>query len=395
MRVAVPLLQRYIFGELLRIFAFVLLCLTVLLVFVGVFQQASESGLGPVQLLEILPFIVPSMLPFMIPAALLLTVSLVYGRMAGDQEVTAAKAAGVSVVTLLWPSFVLGAALSACCLVLTDQAIPWALTNIQRTIVAAMEDIILDRLRSEGQFADKQHGLHVAVVDVQGRRLIEPVFTVLHGERTQTLCADEATIHLDVEKQEVQIQLKKGMMELDGHGKVFVDHSQPRSLSWRSGSDRLEPRHMPIRMLTRKLHDVRAERSRAQDLVLIEAAFSLTRGDFQALTDTKSKHRIAAKEAEKLTNRMTTEIHTRYALACSCLFFVIVGSPLAVMKAQSRFLTSFIYCFVPIVIGYYPLVIGMMSQAKKGYVNPVWGMWVGNAVLAVIGWWLLRRVARH
>jgi len=65
------------------------------------------------------------------------------------------------------------------------------------------------------------------------------------------------------------------------------------------------------------------------------------------------------------------------------------------MKAQSRFLTSFLYCFVPIVIGYYPLVLGMMAQAKKGHVNPAWGMWVGNLALACVGWWLLRRVAKH
>lgn len=395
MRVAVPLLQRYIFGELLRVFAFVLLCLTVLLVFVGVFQQANERGLGPVQLLEILPFIVPSMLPFTIPAALLLTVSLVYGRMAGDLEVTAAKAAGVSVATMLWPSFVLGAALSACCLVLSDQAIPWAMSRIQQTVVAAMEDIVLDRLRTERQFNDRQHGLHVVVADVQGRRLIRPVFRVLHGDRTQTLVADEATIHLDVDKQEVQIQLKNGLVELDGQGKVFIDHSEPRAISWRSGGDGLKPRQFPIRQLNHELQTARAERTRVHDQMLIEAAFALTRGDFDSLKDPKSKYRLAVKESDKQTFRISTEIHSRYALACSCLFFVLVGSPLAVLKAQSRFLTSFLYCFVPIVVGYYPLILGMMAQAKKGHVNPVWGMWVGNAALAIVGWWLLRRVARH
>lgn len=395
MRPAVPLLQRYIFGELLRVFTFVLLCLTVLLVFIGVFQQANESGLGAMQILEILPYIVPSMLPFTIPAALLLTVSLVYGRMAGDLEVTAAKAAGVSVATMLWPSFVLAALLSACCLVLSDQAIPWALSKIQQTVVAAMEDIFLEQLRTGRQFSDKQHGLHVVVASVEGRRLIRPVFTVLHDQRTQTLCADEATIHLDVEKQELQLQLKNGMMDLDGQGRIFVDHEQPRSISWRSGDESLKPRNLPISQLSRELQSARLERTRVHDRMLIETAFALTRGDFANLTDPKSKHHLAVKETEKLTYRVATEIHSRYALACSCLFFVLVGSPLAIMKAQSRFLTSFLYCFVPIVIGYYPLVLGMMAQAKKGHVNPAWGMWVGNAALLCVGWWLLRRVARH
>jgi len=79
------LLQRYILSNMLKVFFFILSVLTVLLVFVGVFREVSESGLGPLQAVQILPYIVPSMLPFTIPATLLLTVCVVYGRMAGDQ----------------------------------------------------------------------------------------------------------------------------------------------------------------------------------------------------------------------------------------------------------------------------------------------------------------------
>ena len=43
----------YILFELIRTFAFLLTVLTVLLVFVGVFREASESGLGPMQIVQI------------------------------------------------------------------------------------------------------------------------------------------------------------------------------------------------------------------------------------------------------------------------------------------------------------------------------------------------------
>ena len=62
------LLQRYILFELLKVFVFLLSILTVLLVFVGVFREVASSGLGPVQILQILPFVVPSLMPFTIPA---------------------------------------------------------------------------------------------------------------------------------------------------------------------------------------------------------------------------------------------------------------------------------------------------------------------------------------
>jgi len=49
------LLQRYIMSELLRVFVMVLIGISVLLVFVGVFQQAAENGLGPMEVIQILP----------------------------------------------------------------------------------------------------------------------------------------------------------------------------------------------------------------------------------------------------------------------------------------------------------------------------------------------------
>ena len=85
------LLQRYILGELVRVFSLLVIVLTVMLVFVGLFREATDRGLGPVQIMQIMPFVVPSMLPFTIPATLLLAVCVVYGRISGDLEVTAAN----------------------------------------------------------------------------------------------------------------------------------------------------------------------------------------------------------------------------------------------------------------------------------------------------------------
>ncbi len=395
MRHPIPLLQRYILAEILRVFTFVLLCLTVLLVFVGVFQQASQSGLGTEQLLHILPYIIPSLLPFTIPAALLLTVSLVYGRMAGDLEITAAKAAGINVLSLLWPSFFLGAALSVCCLVLTDQAIPWAMRNIQRTVVTAMEDIILERLRNERQFGDRQLGLHVSVAGVDGRRLIRPVFRYLRGDgRTATMWADEATIELDLDQQQALVHVDHGWIELPDKNKLTI-RDETQAIRWQPVDNSLKPRHLPIREIAREAERAAADREFERDRAVIEAAFALTQGRFEQLTDPKKSGRRQLRQTEARLFQFATEIHSRYALACSCLFFVLVGSPLSVLKAQSKFLTSFLYCFVPIVAGYYPLVLGLMAQSKRGHLDPAWSMWVGNAVLAVVGWMLLRRVVRH
>jgi lipopolysaccharide export system permease protein len=391
----VPLLQRYVFLEVLRVFLFVLSCLTVLLIFVGVFQQASERGLGPLQLLQILPYVVPSLLPFAIPAALLLTVSLVYGRLAGDQEITAAKSAGINVLTLLWPSFFLGGVLSVLSLVLSDQAIPWATRNIERTIVTAMEDIILDRLRTERQFSDRFRGIYVSVAGVDGRRLVRPMFRYMtRGRQPATLVAQEATIDLDLASQQVLIHLKNGVLDLPNNGRAYLNGERTEEIEWRAIDTQVKPLQLPIVQIQRELVRTVARRRDGQDRAAVEAAMAITLGDFERLLAPSAAERRADKLLQSDFHKLRTEVHSRYALACSCFFFVLVGSPLAVLKAKARFLTSFLYCFVPITVGYYPLVLGLVSQCKRGHIDPLWAMWVGNAVLALVAWALLRRVIR-
>lgn len=392
----IPLLQRYIFGEILRVFLFVVSCLTVLLIFVGVVREATERGLGPTQILEVLPYLVPSMLPFTIPAALLLTICVVYGRIAGDQEVTAAKAAGISVLSLLWPSFFLGALLSVLSLLLTDQVIPWAMVNIERKVVTAMEDVFLDRLRTEHQYRDPKQGLDVTVQRVEGRRLIRPILRYRKAKgQTGTIQAEEAEIELDLSNRRAMLHLLNAYIDVPPNDRISIAgmHSQP--IEWTDETKGPKPRNRCVQDLFDDLAAFSDEQQALEDLQAVELAMALTTGDFVTLNSGMKRTLRGLHRAEEDYDRANTEIHSRFSLACSCFFFALLGGPFAILKAKAQFLTSFLYCFVPIVTGYYPLVLSLMVQAKKGYLDPRWSMWVGNAVLAMAAWLVLRRVARN
>lgn len=400
MRPVVPLLQRYIFGELLKVFVLVLTVLTVLLVFVGVFQQATERGLGPLQLLQVLPYIVPSMLPFTIPATLLLTVSVVYGRISGDQEIVAAKAAGINIVSLMMPAFFLGAILSVGSLLLTDQVIPWAMGNIQRTIIAAVEEIFLERLRTEHQLVYKPKGIDITVNDVIDRRLIHPVFRIQRGDGFTVVEAEEAYVEFDLARQEAILKYRDG--------RVDVPTSRPGELTTLTivgeGSiplpldmddEQAKPRHLSIQQIEAELDDVASTRQSFEERRELEAAFALTLGRFDELASPAFATSRDIILGDRRTDGLRTEYHSRFAMACSCLFFVLVGTPFAVLGAKSQFLTSFLFCFGPIVGVYYPLVLGLMTQARRGHLDPSWAMWVGNALMLLASIYLFRRTMRH
>ena len=66
---------------------------------------------------------------------------------------------------------------------------------------------------------------------------------------------------------------------------------------------------------------------------------------------------------------------------------------MAIRRRQGEFWGSFFACFLPILLVYYPMLVGCVDQAKDGAFPPQ-AVWLGNGVLALWGVWLLRRVVR-
>lgn len=390
------LLERYIFAELLRVFAGVLCVTTCLLVFVGIFGQVKEHGLGPWQIVQILPFVVPSLLPYTVPATLLLTVCVVYGRLAGDQEVIAAKAAGIPVFALLWPSYFLGALLSVAALVLMDQVIPWSYGNIERIVTLAMEDIFLDQLRTQNQVSLKNPAITITVTEVRDRTLIWPLFRYSpNGRNAVTMQAREARIDFDLERQQVILRMQHGHVDVPGQTRIYFEaEDKPFPLPLKH--HRLRARNLRIRDIQETLEKSAQELAEVQEREALTAAWILATGQFEQFTGPEFRaHALARQTTIDQYRRLRTELHNRFATSCSCLFFVLLGSPVALVMAKKQFLTSFLFCFVPILVVYYPITMMTQNLSKTGQLDPRWAVWVANALMAVVAWYFLRRVNQH
>ena len=163
---------------------------------------------------------------------------------------------------------------------------------------------------------------------------------------------------------------------------------------WDGDARKPKARYLAVTQIDEEMATVAQETARTQDRQTIESLFALTLGDFDALAAPSSTSK-SLKERTGWYHKLHTEKHSRYALACSCFFFALLGGPFAVWQGKNQFLTSFLFCFGPIVAVYYPLVLGMMTQAKKGNIDPLIGMWLGNLVLGVVAVWVLRRVVKY
>lgn len=390
------LLQRTIFGEVLRVFTLVLAGITVVLMFVVVFKYAGEMGMGPLQIIGILPYAVPSLLPFTIPATLLMTVCVVYGRVSGDLEMTAAKAAGINPISLLTPTILFGVFLSGVAFFLTDQVIPWAFRQITVVAVEAAEDIFLSQLRSDGKFHHPQTGFDIIVQRVEGKRLILPIFRMAGKDgRDSVLQAREATFHFDVPNRQMYVDIDAGHGEMSDGTSFDMLCPNRIDLPWFNSFKKPNAREISIAAIDEEL----AERAETQVIEATKhdllAAMSMTTGQFQQLASDAQSAAVVEVGGERRANKLRTERASRFALSCSCLFFALLGSPFALLRGQTQFLTSFLYCFLPIVGAYYPLMLGIMSQSKSGEMDPTYMVWIGNVGLFLLGCYTIRKLCRN
>lgn len=390
------LLERYVLGELLRVFGILVTIATSLLVFVGVFGQAKEHDLGYWQIFQILPYVLPMLLPYTIPATLLLSACVVYGRMAGDNEIIASRAAGISVMVLMWPSFFLAGVLSLLSLIVSDQVIPWSSSNIERVITLAMEDIFIDRLRTQFQINVRESGISITVTGVRDRTLIEPVirYTPRGGNgKSITVQASEARLTFDLPKQVAWLELRGAQSNLAGEQQtLYLERDRyPFPLPKRNRA--LRGSNMSVRELQEEMARADEDRRKAQKAQAVEAAFALATGNIERLSEpefARYENRIVAGKDSKL--RLNSDLHNRFAMAVSCLFFVLLGSPFAIVMARKQLLTSFLFCFLPILTVYYPITMMTQNLSKIGTLDPSWAVWSANGVMGLAAAYFMRRV---
>jgi lipopolysaccharide export system permease protein len=78
------------------------------------------------------------------------------------------------------------------------------------------------------------------------------------------------------------------------------------------------------------------------------------------------------------------EIHKKYSIAIASLVFVIVGAPLA-LRFGGGGIGMVIATSLVIFSVYYVGLIGGESLAGRGYVTPIFAMWVVNVLMTAVG----------
>lgn len=390
-------LTRYAITEFLKAFLLTLGAMTLFMIVVIVAREAMSNGLGLSPLLRLIPYVLPEALLFAVPATTLLAVCAVFGRLSADNELLAIKSAGISPAVLIAPTLIMTFLISLCAVWLNDVAVSWGEPGWRRVIIESADQIAYRMLRARKSYSHDRFSIHVA--GVEGRNLVRPtlVFAGRGGAPETVLTAREAELVRNPETNALSIRLTDGKVErgdiefvFDGQDESVVpllDESDHRQRSTR-------PSHLPFRVIPQEIKTQRGVVTEHRQALATLAAYQMLTGRLDDLLapSWRNHQYLMTRDQQRLKNLQAVPWR-RWANGFSCLFFAMVGVPLAMRMRNSNLFTTFAACFFPILLVYYPLLIYGTERAKLG-VLPPYATWLGNSVCCVVGVILLRRELR-
>lgn len=390
-------ITRYVLSEFLKVFVVMLIGMSSLMIIGVVLVEAVQQGLAPLSVLRLLPYAVPLALLFAIPVTTLFTVCSIYGRMSSANEITAVKATGVSPMTMVWPTLLLSIFLSLLVVWLNDVAVSWGRLGFKRVLLESVEQIAYSMLRTQRAYSSPRFSINVRGVD--GKRLLNPTVTLrLEDGLPSTIVAEEAELRCDPVAETLTIVLRDSEANA---GRFHVNHPGefvqviPLSQATRRGSESGRPADTELGRIPGEIRSQLARLEQLERDCAGEAAVQMLTGDLDGLMGAEWDSRYGEiQQGKSRLYRLKTEPWRRSANGFSCFFFALVGTPLAVRLRTADVWTSFGICFLPILVIYYPLMMYGVDLAKSGQLPP-YCVWMGNGVMSIAGYVLIRKMLRY
>jgi lipopolysaccharide export system permease protein len=311
------------------------------LVFVG--QQLVASDLSYLSVAKLMPYLFLMGLQYSVPPTILFSVCCVYGRISADNEIIALKSGGISPMCIFRPAIVLGFLLSVPSVWINDMAVSWAKPTIERVILRSLEEIIYKGLSSKKAY-NSEKGFAIHVQDVKDRWLIKPNIWMQSDNQLTTIIAERAKISIDPEKDKMIIELVDSLVVLlDGSGQKEIrtpgsePFEMPLNLANKNGASSVRPAHYSIGQIPAELARQNGLNDRRREKLATRQAIALASGRYVSLNDDAA--RLIAAEMSNTDNRLArlkTEPMRRWSQGFSCLAFVWIGVPMAVLIRSAR-----------------------------------------------------------
>lgn len=358
-------LNRYISKEIIGPFFLSLFVFTFVLLLDQIMKLVElvvSKGVGLIDIGMLFIYILPSFLTLTIPMSFLLAVLLAFGRLSSDSEITAIKASGVSLYTMMIPVSVLSLLAYGMTFYLTLYALPWGNQSFRVKVF----EIVMGRASAgikERIFNDDFDGIVLYADRLKdGGERMEGV--MIYDQRSKdgyAILAKEGGIVSDPKTMTVSIRLKNG--EIHNAGEGFSYHKVAFST-------------YDLRI------NLKGSASKGQ----------VSKGE-REMTITELREKIKETKGRGGDYRpYEIEVHKKFSIPFACIIFGLIGAPLGIQSRRSGRALGFSLS-LGIFLVYYVALTGGESLGEKGVVAPFLAMWGANIVFLALGLYLIVKTA--
>jgi len=385
----VNLLDRHIFRSILTtamaavaLFAFVLAAGNVIRDLLGplLSGQLPILSFGRLVLL-LIPFVVS----YALPLGMLTGVLLTLGRLSSDSEVTAMRAAGLSLPRIARPALLLSLLGVLVALRVNFESMPWARVQYHRELAVAIRANPLSYLRPK-TFIREFPGYVVYVGSMDsgskdGSNVRDFWLWQLDNERrvVRFVRAESGRVEYDEASNDFIVTLSNARVDEHDH-KALDDFTQPLRVNTFGQVD-------PVRLSLSKYFGSENVHQKLQ---------WMTYGELLAERDRVASEVVpAGGERQHARNLMKVSltIQDKINMALAVFSFAFVGVPLGI-KVSRRETSANLGVAVLLALAYYFLivVVGWLDQHPE--YRPDLLLWAPNVIFIAIGAWLLTRLDR-
>jgi len=365
----VKILRRYALRELLTPFLLSLLFFTFVFLVGNLVKLADlliNKGVSLFDILKILILLIPKLLSFTLPTSVLTAVLLVFGGFAQNNEITAMKASGVSLFSVMLPVLLVSLLLSFLSLFLNDQV----QSRAQFAYRQAVKDLLLKRPMAyleAGKFIKDFQDYIILTQRIEGNRLYE--ITIYQpqekGKATRTIIAERGEIIASPNDKILTLRLYNGTSDEPNPDEPNVFYK----LNFKTFE--LPPIHLGK-------EDPRKIEKKVKDMSLDEILYNL-----RLNPNLKKDHSLA--------REFQAELHKKISFSFAPFVFTLVGLPLAVITRRGEAVISFSLA-IGIVAVYYVFFVWSRTMSVEGFLPPFLALWLPNIFMTGCGIYLIKRI---
>lgn len=363
----IPLIDRWLLGELIPPLFFAISAFTVVSLSLGVMfdlvRKIVENGL-PLQIaLQVLILKLPSFLVISFPMAILMATLLAYSRLSANSEIKALRSIGISIKRIVISALILGVFMTGLTFVFNDLVVPNANQKAQLTLVRGLgasmhshyaKDIIYFRnvpgiaqLFYAKEFKNREM-VGVSVLDFSRR------------DYTQMVSAKKASWN-----------------DINAYWEFNDGTILTLAPDGSSTSVKFENYIYPLDIGPKKIAELPRD---ANNMTLSQA--HKAREIYEKSGNIKEARRIKVRIQEKFT------------FPISCIVFSLIGSSLGCKSHKKNSQSQGFGLSIILILIYYVISFSFSSLGVGGLLNPFFAAWLPVLISFIGGGYLLKEASR-